>query len=352
MPQSAPPEGEAFSGFPAGDEYPDAVEAAIEDAYRRCFRTFIVGGRVLTLRMPFGQNNERSELAEVDLEVLGGGKADPESLWERIEALIATEDFAAYAAALGDGREKAVAFDLAARSWTTTRDIFDVARLKAGSYPGLPHKPYVLSAGKGVDAAALYDYVYCVGRMGMDCSGFVWHVLSTVAARGRVDLARTLRRSLRAPNPGSSSLYFGTWFFDARNKEVQVVADRVDAVRPLDVLIFRDESGDAVHSAVVQSVDLEAGRIRYLQSTDEAPPAERGVHESFILFDPSKPGTSLKDPSLAWTQVRRPPFTGERKSDFPDDGARYRAFPEAGGGAVMRVKALAAPAARLRKAAR
>ena len=82
-----------------------------------CFRTVIVGGRLITLRIPFGQNNERSELAEGDLEVLGGGKADPAVLWKEIELILASPDFARYVETLGDGREKALVFDLERRTW-------------------------------------------------------------------------------------------------------------------------------------------------------------------------------------------------------------------------------------------
>jgi hypothetical protein len=73
------------------------------------------------------------------------------------------------------------------------------------------------------------------------------------------------------------------------------------------------------------------------------------VHESFIRFDPAKPDASLKDPSLVWTQRRLPPFEGERSSKFTDDGDRFRAFPEFGGGTVVRLRALAKPLERIAK---
>ncbi|AEF85813.1 hypothetical protein TREPR_3549 [Treponema primitia ZAS-2] len=87
-------------------------------------------------------------------------------------------------------------------------------------------------------------------------------------------------------------------------------------------------------------MDLNEGVIRYLQSTDEAPLNERGVHESLIYFNPAHPELSLGDPSLVWTQARYPSFPGEMASAFSDDGERYRAF---GGGRVVRLRALAAP---------
>ncbi len=323
------------------------VESAIESAYRECFKTYIIGNRVMTIRMPFGENNDRAELAETELEVQGGGKADPAQLWAEIDQLLSSADFATYERSLSDGREKVLTFDMAARTWSSTRDLFHVALMKAGSYQGLPHKPMVLSSGLGVREADVYNYLYCVGRLGMDCSGFVWHALSTVAEKGGLDLGSKLRRALRAPRKANASLFVGTWFFDSRSKEVMTVKDQIKNLRPADVLLFRSSDGTAAHSAVIQSIDREKGVIRYLQSTDEAPEAERGVHESFIHFDPLHQDLSLKDPSIVWSQRRQAPFSGERSSEFSDDGARFRAFPEFGGGKVVRLRALLKPIERI-----
>lgn len=341
----------------AEDDYPDyadlveewgsGVEGVIEQAYRDCFRTYIIDGRVFTVRMPFAQNNERAELANGELSVQGGGKADPQILWTEIDGLLASDDFKNYVETLADGKEKAVIFDLSEQSWSTTNDLFNLARIKAGAYPGLPHRPFILTHGEGIEASDIYNYIYSIGRLGMDCSGFVWHVLSSIAREGGLDLARTLRKSLRAPQASVASLYFGTWYFKAANKEFIKIKDQIRNLQPGDVILFSGEDGAAVHSAVIQSIDRVAGTIRYLQSTDEAPMGDRGVHESTIQFDPAKPETSLKDPVLDWSQLRLSPFYGEKPSAFRDDGERYRAFPEVGGGSVLRLKALAKPIARL-----
>jgi hypothetical protein len=100
------------------------------------------------------------------------------------------------------------------------------------------------------------------------------------------------------------------------------------------------------HSAIVQSVDFTKGTVRYLQCTDEAPLSERGVHESFIHFNPANPDISLNSPALQWTQKRFAPFPGEKDSPFSDDGERYRAF---GGGKVVRLQALVPVIERLNK---
>jgi hypothetical protein len=118
------------------------------------------------------------------------------------------------------------------------------------------------------------------------------------------------------------------------------VEDEVRNIRPADILLFRGENGEAVHSAIVQSVNFTQGVIRYLQNTDEAPLNERGAHESFIHFDPARPKTRLSDPSIIWTQKRYSPFPGELAPPFSDDGERYRAYPESGGGRVVRLRVI------------
>jgi hypothetical protein len=137
------------------------------------------------------------------------------------------------------------------------------------------------------------------------------------------------------------SFYVGTQFFDSESRELIQVNDEIRNLRPLDVMLFRSRDGRAGHSAIIQSIDFDAGVIRYLQSTDEAPQDERGVHESYIYFDPSKPETPLSDQSLRWTQDRFAPFPGEYASAFSNDGERYRADFGNGGGKVVRLRALA-----------
>lgn len=330
---------EAFSDV--REEWGEGIEAVIEAAYRECFRTYLIDGRFLTIRMPFGENNERAEFVDGELNIRGGGKADPVELWAEIEAVLVSKDFSSYLGALSDGREKLVIYDLERRSWTVTRDLFETSRMRAGAYPGLPHRPYVHTSGEGAGSIEVYNYLYCVGRLGMDCSGFVWHVLSSAAARYGIDLARSLRKALRAPTSAAAPLYFGTRFFEKPNPEVLLIPDEIRSLKPLDVLYFRGSDGGISHSAVIQSIDRTKGVIRYLQSTDEAPLEERGVHESFIFFDPAYPQRSLKDPSVRWTQKRYPPFDGERASAYTDDGQRYRAHPERGGGGVARLRLLA-----------
>ena len=319
----------------------NGVERVIEEAYRSCFRTRIIGGKVMNIRMPFAENNERNMLSETGWEFLGGGKGSPETLWPAIEAIIDSPLFAEYAGVISSGKEQVIIFDIPSQSWRSSTDLFDIARMKAGSYRGLPHRPYVFVTGRGIEETDVYNYLYCVGLAGMDCSGFVWHILSYLGQQGGVDLGRILSRSLGVPKGGDPSWYVGTAFFNSKSSHISAVKDDLVNLRPADIILFRGQDGAMAHSAVIQSVDFSKGIIRYLQCTDEAPLPERGVHESFVYFDPAQPEISLSDPSLDWTQKRYAPFPGEKDSPFSDDGERYRAFGELGGGRVVRIKALA-----------
>lgn len=319
----------------------EGIEAEIERAYRESFRTYVIDGRIMTLRMPFAQNFERQELSGTELIIYGDGKADPTVLWRRIDSILRSADFQRYLAVLRDGREKVLIFDLPTQTWHASRDLFDLAGMKAGAYRGLPHRPYVYVTGTGVRPTDVYNYLYSVGRVGLDCSGFVWHILSSVAASRGLDLGQLLARTLGVQEGRDPSFYAGTRFFDSRSHHLKQVEDAIVNLKPADVMLFRSRDGRAGHSAIIQSIDFETGVIRYLQSTDEALQLTRGVHESFIYFDPEQPETRLSDPSLEWSQERFAPFPGEYASAFSNDGERYRADFGDGGGSVVRLRAVA-----------
>jgi hypothetical protein len=294
----------------------------------------------MNIRMPFAENHERDLLTESGWEFFGGGKAGPETLWPVIEEIIDSDAFQNYAGALSTGRESVFIFDIPEQSWITSIDIYDIARMKAGSYRGLPHKPYVLTSGRGILETDVYNYLYCVGLVGMDCSGFVWHILSYIGNQGGVNLGTALSRALGVPRGGDPAWYAGTAFFGSKSSHVAAVNDEIRNLRPADIILFRGRDGTIAHSAIIQSIDLSYGIIRYLQSTDEAPLSERGAHDSFIYFDPAEGEVALSDTSLNWTQQRQAPFPGEKASPFSDDGERYRAFSELGGGRIVRLRAL------------
>jgi len=317
----------------------NGIERVIEEAFRQFFKTRIIGGRIMNIRFPFAEQSERSILIDTDWEFVGGGKGSPETLWPIIESIMDSQEFEEYLTALSSGRERVFIFDIPERSWSFSEDLFDIARMKAGSYRGLPHRPYVLTSGRGALESDVYNYLYCIGLVGIDCSGFVWHVLSYIGRQGGIDLGRTLSPALGAPRGADPSRYVGTSFFNSRTSQIIAVNDEIRNLRPADIILFRDERGGMAHSAIIQSIDFARGIIRYLQCTDEAPLAERGVHESFIYFDPASPGP-LSSPAHIWTQKRFAPFPGEKDSPFSDDGERYRAYSNHGGGRVVRIRAL------------
>jgi len=316
----------------------NGVERYIEEAYRQCFRTRIIGGRVMTVRLPFAMNNDRDLMLEKKTQIIGDGKGSPAMLWNAIEEIIDSDGFKEYINALSSGREKVFIFDMEERGWTASTDLLIISRIKSGSYKGLPHRPYVLTSGRGALESDVYNYLFCIGYAGIDCSGFVWHILSYVAEKGGLDLGRVLTQALGLPPTADPSLYAGTPFFSSRNHQIIPIDDTIQNLRPADVMLFRDVDGTIIHSAVIQSIDVTKGVIRYLQCTNVGLSHERGVHESFIYFDPSNTQVSLKDPSLHWSKKRYPAFLGE-EIPFADDGERYRVRIN-GGGRIVRLRAM------------
>jgi len=314
------------------------IEQVIEESYRLFFRTRIIGDRIMNIRLPFAMNSERDMLLETGWEIYLGGKGSPQELWPVIEDILDSHEFQEYVNALSSGRERVIIFNMDERTWTQTSDMFIIARVKSGAHRGLPHRPFVVTSGRGVLESDVYDYLYCIGRIGVDCSGFVWHILSYVARRGGIDLGRTLSQTLRAPPGVDPARFVGTAFFNSRSSQVIAVNDEIRNLRPADVILFRDINGTVVHSAIIQSINFSRGIIRYLQCTNVAPQEERGAHESFIYFDPANTAVSLKDPSLHWTQRRAPPFPGE-EVPFTNDGEIYRHRVN-GGGRVVRLQVL------------
>ncbi|MCL2764335.1 MAG: peptidoglycan endopeptidase [Treponema sp.] len=314
------------------------IERVIEEAYRQYFRTRIIGGRIMNIRLPFAMHNERDTLLETGWNIFLDGKGNPQDLWPVIDKILDSQDFAEYINALSSGREKVIIFDMAEARWSQTSDMFVIARIKSNTHRGLPHRPFVLTSGKGALESDVYNYLYCIGRIGLDCSGFVWHILSYIGIQAGVDLGMIISPSLGAPRGADPARYAGTAFFGSRNPQIIAVDDEIRNLRPADIILFRDKNGVIVHSAIIQSINLTEGVIRYLQCTNVAPSDERGVHDSFIHFNPANPSVSLKDPALHWTQRRAPPFPGE-EVPFHGDGEIYRHSVN-GGGRVVRLRAL------------
>jgi len=316
----------------------NGIERVIEEAYRQFFTTRIIGERVMNIRMPFAMNSDRDALSERTINYIGGGKGDPQTLMSAVDLALNSDDFSVYIETLSSGREKVIIFDISEKTWTVSHDSFLIARIKAGSFTSLPHKPHIYVSGRGALESDVYNYLYCVGNIGIDCSGFVWHIMAYIGEQGGINLGRALNPILGVPVNANTAQYIGTAFLNSRNPQVISVIDEIRNLRPADIILFTDILGDIVHSAVIQSIDYTRGIIRYLQCNNIAPMEERGVHEAFIYFDPTNTSASLKDPSLHWTKKRFGAFPGE-EIPFADDGERYR-FRLNGGGRVVRLAAL------------
>jgi hypothetical protein len=316
------------------------VEAAIETTFREYFREVTVAGRTLAIRMPFALNDEREGGRGYTQEFHLHGKGTPASLWPFIEKVLASKAFARYVSRVGAPGEKAVVFNLQKRSWSVSTKAEVLQSLRGDSYPGTPTRIFVHRNGDPVSVSDLYNYLYAVASVGVDCSGFAYHVLESVVRAHGVDMDRELAKNLRVP-PAEVRMRVGIQFFDPAGGYTERVADRIEELRPGDMILFRGSDGSLKHSAVIQSIDLDSGIIRYVQSTDWALEEDRGVHSSIVRFDPARAREGLRHYSVKWLQQVRPPFDGEMEPrDWRTDGDRYLWYTEAGGSMVVRLRLL------------
>jgi hypothetical protein len=315
-----------------------ALEQTIDESYKSCFRDFEVGGKIFRLRIPFGESGERFEAGIFEQRIAFGGKEGPRKIWEKIGSLLASGDFRNYADALTEPGEKAILLYIDTGSWAASRDPEELNRLTGVPYPGTPTQICVVKDGPDIRVEDIYNYLYCVGSVGMDCSGFVYFVEKEIACSLGADLDRIIG-SFLGTKAGMVPQIMGLWYFDPANGHADSVEDAISNLRPGDILLFRGHRGEFRHSAVIQSIDLDQGVIRYIQCTDWAPQPERGVHESTIYFDPDNSAVSLRDPSVRWTQRVLPTFEGEPGLRYwRNDGDRYRTEWPTGHSLVVRLK--------------
>jgi hypothetical protein len=317
------------------------VEQLIEATFRSYFRDYRIDGKNLTVRMPFGLNYERegepgySQVFHLD------GKGTPEQLWPYIDSVLASDQFTAYADALARPGHKVILFNLERRTYliSRNRDLFEA--LRQGVYLGTPTRILVHRDDAELTEADVYNYLYAVASVGVDCTGFTFHVHDSIARAYGLDIPSMLGEKWRI-SPSRVAGRVGLWFYDPANGYTEKLDDRIENLRPADVILFRGSDGGLKHSAVIQSIDWEKGILRYVQCTDWAIESERGAHKSLILFDPSRPEVSLKHYSVIWKQRVRPPFDGEPEPrDWLSDRERYVWYPSAGGSLLVRLRYLA-----------
>ena len=318
------------------------LERVIDNTYRSCIGTRKVAGTDLVLRIPFGQSGERRGGVGFHQQIFLGGKGDPAAVWAEIDRILASEQFAAYISRLELPGDKTAAFDLERRRVSVFFDPSLNDLLRDGPYPGTRTKVYVLKTGSRVSAMDVYNYLYCVGAVGLDCSGFIYNVQKAIAGTLGMDLDQATASALGVDADRIPRIV-GLWFFDPESSFSIAVEDRIENLRPGDVILFRGRvPGRGIgfrHSAVIRSVDFQSGLIHYLQCTDWATPEQRGVHDSRIRFDPARSRVSLGDPSLQWLQTIQPTFEGETPLRYwKNDGHRYRSYQEEGGSLIVRLK--------------
>jgi len=318
------------------------VEQLIQTTFRKYFSTYRIAGKSLTLRMPFGLNDERQGGPGYSQVFYLGGKGTPEQLWPHIDSVLASQEFAAYVNAIISPGNKVILFELERQAYSLSGDQDLFESLRRGSYLGTPTRILVYRNTTELAEADVYNYLYAVASVGVDCSGFTFHIHDSIAQAYGMDMSKMLGEKWRI-SPGQVGRRVGLWFYDPASGYTETLDDRIENLRPADIILFRGSDGRLKHSAVIQSIDWEKGLIRYVQCTDWAVEPERGVHQSEILFDPSRPQVSLKHYSVIWTQQVRPPFGGELEPrDWLTDRDRYAWYPEAGGSLIVRLQYLAA----------
>jgi hypothetical protein len=317
------------------------VERIIETAFRQYTRNYRISGESLNIRMPFGLNYEREGGPGYYQIFYLGGKGTPHQLWPYIDSVLASAAFSDYVEGITSPGDKVILFELERKAYSISRDPELFESLRKGIYPGTATRIFIYKRGSMLSEADLYNYLYAVASVGVDCSGFTFHIHDTIAGAHGTDLTTMLGERWKT-RPGNVGARVGLWFYDPASGYTEKIEDRIENLRPADVILFRGRDGGLKHSAVVQSIDLKNGLVRYMQCTDWAIESERGVHQSVILFDPSRPEVSLRHYSVIWKQQVQPPFDGETEPrDWLTDRDRYAWYPAAGGSLVVRLRYLA-----------
>ena len=317
------------------------IERLIEAAYREYLKEYTLRGRRLSVRVPFALNDEREGGRGYTQSFFLHGKGTPAELWPYIDGVLASRRFARYVDHLASPGLKVFVFNLVRRTYTVSREARLLEAMQSGAYPGTPTRIYVLKTDRQVSEADVYNYLYAIASVGVDCSGFAHQLQKTVAAAYGIDLEEVLAENLGV-RPQEVRYRVGVRLYDPANRYTETVGDRIEDLRPADLILYRGSDGTFKHSAVILSIDFQEGLIRYVQSTDWSAMEERGVHLSEIRFDPAQARVGLRHYTVRWLQQVRPPFEGELEPrDWLNDGDRYLWYTEGGGSLVARPRYLA-----------
>lgn len=312
------------------------AESIIEQAYQQCFKEFEIEGKHVTLRAPFALFKERFAKQMPFL----WGKGNVSQVWDLIQTELDSDYFLRYLEALRENKEKVIYFDLTTGRFALLSDKDLLKRMAAlyslwqdfvdtgnrnniwrttNLYPGNDSQVYIYKPDQKIKITDIYNYLYCVAQVGIDCARFTYHCQQALFGN---ELNNRLGK-IFGVTPENAHYYVGSFFYGLSSGLVERTSDRIENLRPGDIIQFRGQTGS--HNVIIQCVDIDRGFIRYLQCTDWALPGERGVHESFIFFNPNNPTLRLNDKSVVWQQRLCPTFPGEVKPlGWNTDGDRYR----------------------------
>ena len=184
----------------------EAVAQAIGSAYASCFRDFEIEGQTFHLRIPFGENGERVNGGIFQQQIAFGGKAGPQAIWPRVASLLASEDFRDYVDALSQPGEKVVLLYIDTDSWTVISNPDELRRVDLEWYPDTRTEVCVIKDGSELLTEDIYNYLYCIGSVGMDCSGFVYFIQQSIARALGADLDEMVGNALGVPTTLASQV--------------------------------------------------------------------------------------------------------------------------------------------------
>lgn len=312
------------------------VEEILEEAYGLYFREHALGDKRLFLRIPFGQYGERFKGQPIFM----GGKGNPESLWGKIDELLKDSCFADYQANLSKPGEKLILFSLPTKTYQIFWGEESVKKAKA-RFKGIEAYPYEIKGDSFCSEVDIYNYLYCLGRVGVDCSGFSFYFQRYLAFEHGVDLCEEIAKKWGVKDPKNIPLSIGTWYYNPKYGNTERVDDKILNLRAGDLILFPARRWEDSHSAVICSINLKSGVIRYVQDTDWVfDRKERGPHASAVYFDPSQPEKSLSDPFLTWTQELGPVFESET-CPYGNETDHFRYLLPPYKGKVVRLKRIA-----------
>ena len=224
------------------------VQKIIATAFREYFRNYRIAGQSLSLRMPFALNYERQGGPGYSQSFYLGGKGTPQQLWPYIDSVVASAGFLDYVEGVTSPGDKIIVFELERKAYSISRDPELIESLRKGIYPGTATRIFVHKRGAALSEADVYNYLYAVASVGVDCSGFTFYIHDSIAQAYGLELTALLGEQWKT-DPGNVRARVGLWVYDP-------ASGYTDAIRELEKLSL-DENTIAIPK-IIKPLDMAA----------------------------------------------------------------------------------------------